>query len=490
MGRGDRQVRGVTLHRVVAAVAAATLLTAVLAPALVLAADPTFGQPQVSAELGQPLEFTSTIDGADIASVDVIVHLLGNPTSIVVAVDTQLNNLYEAQADIDIAASATCSCLAKGQSAPNTQFDYQFRVTNSDGGTTVGPVAQGVVTDNRFTWQTLTKGDVVIHWYSGDQAFANSAADSANAAIDKAAQSLGVTIDKPFDMFVYDSEEAMRTAVSPNRENVQAEAHPEIDTIFAWLPSNQAADPYNQTVIAHELTHLVFHHAVDNPYNGVPRWLDEGVAVYEAEGYTTQWQSYVGAAVANHSLIPLDGLAGLFPSVQSEFYLAYGESVAAVDFFIRTYGEPKLWELVKSYANGVSDDEAFTAATGADVTAFNAAWFTSLGLTPPTPAGPQPGAPGPVPSDWTGTGAAPATLSPATGPRETPPPSGAPRETARPPGTPGTGVNAGSSGSSSATDATPILLVLGLVVVLIVGTIAVGIALRSRAAGPPGSSPF
>ena len=83
--------------------------------------------------------------------------------------------------------------------------------------------------------------------------------------------------------------------------------------------------------------------------------------------------------MANKTLIPLDGLAGLFPSVQSEFYLAYGESVAAVDFFIRTYGEQKFWELVKSYANGVSDDEAFTAATGADVEAFNAAWFSVAG---------------------------------------------------------------------------------------------------------------
>ncbi len=376
--------------------------------------------------------FTSTIDGSDIASVDVIIHQLGKPTSIVVSSGIQINNIYQAQANIDISSSAGCACLAQGQSAPNTHFDYQFRVTNSDGGTSFGPVAQSVVEDTRFEWQTLTKGDVVIHWYSGDQAFANSAADSANAAIDKASQALGVTIDQPFDMFVYDTEEAMRSAVNPGRENVQAEAHPDIDTIFAWLPSNQPADPYNQTVIAHELTHLVFHHAVDNPYHGVPRWLDEGVAVYESEGYTTQWQSYVNVAVGNKALIPLDGLAGLFPSVTSEFYLAYGESVAAVDYFVRTYGEPKLWELVNSYAAGVSDDEAFTAATGSDVAAFNAAWFSSYNLTPPAPAGPQQGAPGPVPSDWTSTGGAPATLSPQTGPTETPPPSGAPRETARP----------------------------------------------------------
>ena len=487
--------RAERLRRAVAAILGATMLVAVLAPTIALASGPTFGTPSVTADLGQPITFTSTIDGSDIASVDVIVHLIGNPTSIVINAGTQINNIYQAQANIDISSSAGCACLAQGQSAPNTHFDYQFRVTNSDGGTSLGPVAQSVVEDNRFQWQTLTKGDVVIHWYSGDQSFANSAADAANAAIDKAAQALGVTIDKPFDMFVYDTEEAMRSAVNPDRENVQAEAHPDIDTIFAWLPSNQPADPYNQTVIAHELTHLVFHHAVDNPYHGVPRWLDEGVAVYESEGYTSQWQTYVNAAVAGNSLIPLDGLAGLFPSVQAGFYLAYGESVAAVDFFIRTYGEPKFWDLVKSYANGVSDDEAFTAATGADVEAFNAAWFASLGVPVPSPAGPQPGAPGPVPSDWTSTGGAPATLSPVTSPRETPPPSGAPRETARPVSTGGAEAGAtsgafggGNTSGGGGNDMTQILLVLGLVVALIVVTIAVGIALRNRSPGPPGPS--
>src|SRR4051812_15827448 len=272
MAAGDGQLMRRLARMLTAVTAAVAIASALFGPVTALAAEPSFGQPSVTAELGEPLTFTSTIDGSDVASVDVIVHLDGNPTSIVVATNVQLNNIFQAQADIDVSTSALCSCLAPGDSAPNTHFDYQFRVTDSAGATSFGPVAQAIVEDKRFAWQTLTKGDVVIHWYSGDQSFADSAADSSNAAIQKAAQAFGVTIEKPFDMFVYDTEEAMRSAVSPNRENVQAQAHPDIDTIFAWLESNKPADPYNQTVIAHELTHLVFHHAVDNPYHGVPRW--------------------------------------------------------------------------------------------------------------------------------------------------------------------------------------------------------------------------
>ena len=132
------------------------------------------------------------------------------------------------------------------------------------------------------------------------------------------------------------------------------------------------------------------------------------------------------------TLIPLDGLRGLFPSTQAEFYLAYGEAVAAVDFFIRTYGEQTLLEPGQSYADGVSDDDGVQRATGGDVAAFNRAWFESLGNEPQDPVGPQPGEAGPPPSDWTaGAGSTP-TLGAQPGARRAPPPGTATPRLGRP----------------------------------------------------------
>ena len=466
----------------------AFIVVALAAPTASLAASPTFGTPSVTADLGQPITFSSTIDGDDIAAVDVVVHLQGNPTSIILAADAQINDTYEAQDNINIGDSAICACLSEGQSQPNTKFDFAFRVHASDGSISTGPVAQGVVEDARFQWQTLSSGQVNVHWYAGDQSFGQAAADVANDGINKASQLLGVTLDQPADVFVYDTEDAMRSAVSPDRENVAGEAFPHLDTLYVLIPHDQQADAFAGTLIRHELTHLVLHRATDNPYHDVPHWLDEGVAVYLSEGYTDYWKSFVDPAVANKTLIPLQGLTSEFPSVQSEFYLAYGEAVAAVDYFIRTYGDDKFWSLVKSYANGVSDDDAFTAATGADFEAFNKAWFESLGLEPQNPVGPQPGAAGPLPSDWTGgAGAAPATI----GPPVTPGPAAsgiAARETAQPRDTagPDTGSPSGSNGSSSQGDFSATVLLVTFFIVLILGTLLVGLYLRNRKMGPPG----
>jgi nitrate reductase NapE component len=58
--------------------------------------------------------------------------------------------------------------------------------------------------------------------------------------------------------------------------------------------------------------------------------------------------------------------------------------------------------LVRSYAEGRTDDEAFLAATGMDVGAFNDAWLADLGAAAPTRYGPQPAPAGPLPEGWNG----------------------------------------------------------------------------------------
>jgi len=78
-----------------------------------------------------------------------------------------------------------------------------------------------------------------------------------------------------------------------------------------------------------------------------------------------------------------------------------------VSYFIETYGEDRLVQLIRSYAGGVTDDEAFTVAIGADLAAFDAAWLGSLDAEVPLPFGPRPAPPGPLPSGWTAAAADP-----------------------------------------------------------------------------------
>ena len=91
-------------------------------------------------------------------------------------------------------------------------------------------------------------------------------------------------------------------------------------------------------VIPHELTHLVFDTATQNPYHEPPHWLNEGLAVYISEGYSTPPTRAASptpfAARCCRSRRLADGFP---PSRQDLFYLGYAEGVSAIDFFIRQY---------------------------------------------------------------------------------------------------------------------------------------------------------
>lgn len=189
-----------------------------------------------------------------------------------------------------------------------------------------------------------------------------------------------------------------------------------IRTLFALIAPGDMG--YAATVVPHELTHVVFDDVTKNPYHFPPHWLNEGIAVYNSQGYDSSDRSLVASAAANGTLMPLAAIRGQFPTEQDRFYLAYAEAVSTVDYFMRKYGKANLDKLLTAFGTGASDDEAFSAAIGMDTASFDAAWQKAVGGATLKSFGPQPAPTGPVPSGWTSGGATglteAATPAPAT----------------------------------------------------------------------------
>jgi hypothetical protein len=287
----------------------------------------------------------------------------------------------------------------------------------------VGPPVRVVYSDTSHQWRTIESDLVRLHWYDGSEEFARRALAIGEKAIRDAETFLGVTQVDPVDFFVYADRQALYRALGPGtRENVGAESHPDIRTVFAWIGPDA---PTVGVYVTHEMTHLVFDTAVRNPYHYPPRWLNEGVAVYLSEGYGSSDRGLVEAAASGGRMIPLQALGGKFPTATEGFYQAYAESVAAVDFLIRKKGTEALASLVRSYADGVTDDEAFKAAVGTDLAGFEKAWLDDLGAVAPVQRGPQPAPAGPLPAGWD-AGAASLAPGATVGPGMTPSPEASP----------------------------------------------------------------
>ncbi|HSL75586.1 MAG TPA: peptidase MA family metallohydrolase [Candidatus Limnocylindrales bacterium] len=363
------------------------------------AASVDFGRPTIegSFDSGVVANQPVTLDG-DVDRIEVLVTLADSPGPLVSEI-----------APPSTSGATTLTHRLGGPDAhilPNTPVRGRWRIT-VDGTVRIGPEVRTVIADERFDWKTI-EGDVVrVHWYDGDRAFGERALRIGEREVEETAKLFGVTESEPVDFFIYADRDAFYDALGPGtRENVGGQANAEIRTLFADIAPSAIDDPWVENVVPHELIHLVFDTAVQNPYHFPPRWLNEGLAVYLSVGLDAGDRAAVENAAGSGDLIPLDGLVAQFPT-GAGFGLAYSESVSAVDFLVRKHGQDTLVSLVTSYAEGKTDDEAFEGAIGMDLAAFNDAWLADIGAKDPVKYGPQPAAPGPRPSDWGATASQP-----------------------------------------------------------------------------------
>jgi hypothetical protein len=125
--------------------------------------------------------------------------------------------------------------------------------------------------------------------------------------------------------------------------------------------------PFSQ-VVTHELAHIF----VGNLSRGgrVPRWLDEGFAMYHSQEWRIGQDIAVARAVLTGSFVPLAQIQSVNAFKQSKAHLAYTESFLAVSYLYGEFGEGTVKEIVGHLANGASIDMAFMKTIGSNYLAF------------------------------------------------------------------------------------------------------------------------
>ncbi len=129
-------------------------------------------------------------------------------------------------------------------------------------------------------------------------------------------------------------------------------------------------------LVAHEFAHIALAQAVAS--RRVPRWIDEGLAMYTSaewgwgDNLAIAWAVVIGGTVPLYQIERLNRFQG------NKVRVAYSESFLAFKYFIDTYGVSGLDILLSSIRNGRSWDYSFIAATGADYASFEREFTTYL----------------------------------------------------------------------------------------------------------------
>ncbi len=93
-------------------------------------------------------------------------------------------------------------------------------------------------------------------------------------------------------------------------------------------------DPFR--TFRHELAHLTLHQAMEGV--PIPRWLDEGLAMYEAREWTFRTTAVISAVTLKKKFIPLATLNHAFPVDFNEAEAAYAQSFSMISWLMNRFG--------------------------------------------------------------------------------------------------------------------------------------------------------
>jgi tetratricopeptide (TPR) repeat protein len=177
-----------------------------------------------------------------------------------------------------------------------------------------------------------------------------------------------VTIDDPVAVEIFAKQEdfAIRTFGLPGGAGFLGVCFGRV--ITANSPASQTASPTNwQATLWHEFCHVV---TLQKTKNKMPRWLSEGISVYEERQTNPSWGQSMTPQyremILGDELTPVSQLSGAFLSPGSALHLqfAYYESSLVVEYLVEKHGIDVLKRILVDLGVGISINDALLRYTG------------------------------------------------------------------------------------------------------------------------------
>jgi tetratricopeptide (TPR) repeat protein len=122
-----------------------------------------------------------------------------------------------------------------------------------------------------------------------------------------------------------------------------------------------------KAVLWHEYCHVV---TLQKTQNRMPRWLSEGISVYEERQRDPRWGQAMSVEyremILGEDLVPVSQLSGAFlrPKSPEHLQFAYYESSMVVEYWIEKYGLKSLQRVLNDLSVGLSAQEALGREAG------------------------------------------------------------------------------------------------------------------------------
>ena len=217
-------------------------------------------------------------------------------------------------------------------------------------------------------FRTVTNQDFVLKMNRREAAlYGDRALELLQGAKNHLSAKYGFTLDRrtTVEIFPEQKDFAVRTFGIPDNPGFLGVCFGHV--ITANSPASQTAHPASwEAVLWHEFCHVI---TLGLTRNKMPRWLSEGISVYEEIQANPAWGQAMNPRyremILGEDLTPVSKLSAAFLSPNSDLHVqfAYYESALVVEFLVQRFGFQSLKQILHALGDGAEINEAIAAHT-------------------------------------------------------------------------------------------------------------------------------
>lgn len=192
-------------------------------------------------------------------------------------------------------------------------------------------------------WRTEKSTHFIVYYKSAPGDFVSRITENAEYSYNSIADDLGLTRfnfwlwEERAQIYIYDSAEEYQSATGKPAW-VGGDTSPSEKVIRTYV----YAPHFFESVLPHEMGHIIYRELVGFMNFAVPRWLEEGVATHQEKSQYAGSKPALQNAIREGTFIPLAELENTGPQIlfsNDAAQMFYMEAYSIVDFLLTQYGK-------------------------------------------------------------------------------------------------------------------------------------------------------
>ncbi len=262
---------------------------------------------------------------------------------------------------------------------PGAGIVYYWEITDASGARLVTEEQSTTYEDVRFEWQSISDGNLSVHYYFGDLTSQQTVLRTAREAVDRFSDLLNTTVDFPVKIWVYRTAAEMAPAVASRRGQGPDTSIQTLGEVGAVDTALVSRDTTFLDIVRHELAHIVTNHATEHHISEIPTWINEGLSTYAQRQLLASEEQALGLAIQRNRVLPITSLNASARGSAGDVSIFYAESGSLIAYLIGTFGDDKFGEFIAALADDTTD-KAMQAVYGFDQLGLENRWRKAVGL--------------------------------------------------------------------------------------------------------------